>query len=65
MPLLTGDLAVTPLVARDGELRVAELEVDEDSLRRHRAPAEVARTWQARLVQTRQRGSGADEVRGG
>jgi len=65
VPLLTGDLAVTPLVARDGELPVAELEVDEDSLRRHRAPDEVARTWQARLVQTRQRGSGADEVRGG
>ncbi|WP_375432405.1 o-succinylbenzoate synthase [uncultured Friedmanniella sp.] len=50
VPLLTGDLAVTPLVAQAGELPVTDLVLDEERLARHRARPEVAAFWQARLV---------------
>ncbi|GAA1432998.1 o-succinylbenzoate synthase [Microlunatus lacustris] len=51
--LLAGDLAAEPLVAVDGELPVAALDVPGPVLERHRAPAAVGAFWQARLVQTR------------
>ena len=54
VPLLSGDLAVSPLVATGGELVVAGLELDERALTLHRAPSEVDAVWQARLVQTRE-----------
>lgn len=63
--LLSDDLAVAPLVAEGGELVVGELEVDPDRLARHRASEDVARTWQARLVETRARAAELDEVRRG
>jgi O-succinylbenzoate synthase len=52
--LLTDDLAACPLVAVDGLLPVADLDVTADTLQRHRAPAAVDGFWQARLVRTRE-----------
>lgn len=51
--LLTDDLAVEPLIAVDGVIKVGDLAVDEGALDRHRPSDEVQRFWQARLVQTR------------
>lgn len=51
--LLADDLVAEPLVAVDGELPVAALDVSPAALERHRAPAAVDDVWQARLVQTR------------
>lgn len=52
VPLLAGDLVVDPLVARGGELVVADLELDEDRAAGHAASPAVAAFWQARLVRT-------------
>jgi o-succinylbenzoate synthase len=56
--LLTDDLAVDPLVARDESLAVGELEVDADALVRCAADAETQRLWQARLVETQRLSEG-------
>jgi O-succinylbenzoate synthase len=65
VPLLAADLAVTPLVAREGALDVTDLVLDEDRLAEHRAPAAVAAFWQARLVRTRELAQPAVQVRHG
>ena len=52
--LLTDDLAIAPLVAVDGMLPVADLDVAVDTVQRHRAPGPVQALWQARLVRTRE-----------
>ena len=51
--LLADDLAADPLVAVDGLLPVAPLDVPAAGLERHRAPEAVAHRWRARLGQTR------------
>ena len=51
--LLADDLAVEPLIAVDGVIKVGELAVDEGALDKHRPNDEVQQFWQARLVQTR------------
>ncbi|HEX6758704.1 MAG TPA: o-succinylbenzoate synthase [Propionibacteriaceae bacterium] len=51
--LLTDDLAVEPLIAVDGVIKVGDLAVDEGALDKHLPSDEVQRFWQARLVQTR------------
>jgi O-succinylbenzoate synthase len=48
--LLTDDVAVEPLLPRDGALPVRRPEVDEDALRRTAAPGDRARHWQERLA---------------
>ena len=56
--LLVDDLAVEPLIAVDGVIKVGDLAVDEGALNSHRPNEEVQRFWQARLVQTRELASG-------
>jgi o-succinylbenzoate synthase len=56
--LLTGDLAVEPLIAVDGVIKVGDLAVDEGALNSHRPNEEAQRFWQARLVQTRELAGG-------
>ncbi len=56
--LLTDDLVVSPLIAVDGMLPVADLVVDEAALDRTRADAATEELWQARLVETRRRADG-------
>ncbi len=56
--LLADDLAVEPLIAVDGVIKVSDLAVDEGALNSHRPNEEVQRFWQARLVQTRELASG-------
>jgi O-succinylbenzoate synthase len=51
--LLADDLAADPLVAVEGVLPVAALDVPVAGLERHRAPEAVASRWRARLGQTR------------
>jgi O-succinylbenzoate synthase len=51
--LLADDLAVEPLIAANGVIKVGDLAVDEAALDNHRPNDEVQRFWQARLVQTR------------
>ena len=51
--MLADDLAVEPLIAADGVIKVGDLAVDEAALNNHRPNDEVQRFWQARLVQTR------------
>ena len=50
--LLADDLAVEPLVAHGGLLRVAPLDIDPVALDRCAADSESRALWQARLVQT-------------
>jgi o-succinylbenzoate synthase len=51
--LLTADLAMEPLTAVDGAIKLGDLTVDQHALERHRPGPRVQRFWQARLVQTR------------
>jgi O-succinylbenzoate synthase len=62
--LLAGDLVEESLVSVDGWLPVAALEVPATALERHRAPAGVDATWQARLVQTRELAAAAGASHG-
>jgi O-succinylbenzoate synthase len=67
VPLLTDDLVAAPLVAVDGMLPVAPLEVLPAALERCAADAATADIWQARLVQTSElldHGTGAGAVGG-
>ncbi len=50
--LLVEDLATRPVVARDGQLAVAGLDIDQRVLDRCAADAETTTLWQARLVET-------------
>ena len=56
--LLADDLAMEPLIAVDGVIKVGDLAVDEAALDKHRPDDEVQRFWQARLVQTRELAGG-------
>jgi o-succinylbenzoate synthase len=56
--LLADDLAVEPLIAVDGVIKVGELAVDEAALERHQPDDAVQRFWQARLVGTRELAGG-------
>jgi O-succinylbenzoate synthase len=56
--LLADDLAIEPLIAVDGVIKLGDLTVDEDALDRHRPDDRVQRFWQARLVQTRRLAGG-------
>jgi O-succinylbenzoate synthase len=56
--LLADDLAVEPLIAVDGVIKLRDLTVDEEALDRHRPDDQVRRFWQARLVQTRRLAGG-------
>ena len=56
--LLADDLAVEPLIAVDGVIKLGGLSVDEEALDRHRPDDRVQRFWQARLVQTRRLAGG-------
>jgi o-succinylbenzoate synthase len=56
--LLTDDLAMEPVIAVDGVIKVGDLAIDLEALDRHRANDEVQRFWQARLVQTRELAGG-------
>ena len=51
--LLAADLAMEPLTAVDGVIKLGDLTVDQQALDRHRPNVQVQRFWQARLVQTR------------
>lgn len=50
--LLTDDLGLPPLIARDGELPVVEQGVDPDALQRCAAGDDVDRRWRHRLAET-------------
>jgi O-succinylbenzoate synthase len=63
--LLTSDLVVAPLVAVDGMLPVAPLELSEEALTASAAPAAVAALWQARLVHTQQLAASGSRARRG
>ena len=52
--LLADDVTATPLSAVDGVIRLADVEPDPAALDRTAAPPDVARFWQARLMQTRE-----------
>ena len=52
--LLADDVTATPLSAVDGVIKLAEVEPDQAALDRTAAPPDVARFWQARLMQTRE-----------
>jgi O-succinylbenzoate synthase len=65
VPLLAADLAVAPLVARDGALEVADLALHEDRLADQAAAPAVAAFWQARLVRTRELAESTRQVRRG
>jgi o-succinylbenzoate synthase len=56
--LLADDLAMEPLIAVDGVIKLGGLRVDEEALDRHRPDDQVQRFWQARLVQTRRLAGG-------
>jgi o-succinylbenzoate synthase len=56
--LLADDLAMEPLIAVDGVIKLGGLSVDEEALDRHRPDDQVQRFWQARLVQTRRLAGG-------
>jgi O-succinylbenzoate synthase len=56
--LLADDLAVEPLIAVEGVIKVGDLAVDEAALNCHRPNDEVQRFWQARLVKTRELAGG-------
>jgi o-succinylbenzoate synthase len=56
--LLADDLAIEPLIAVDGVIKLGDLTVDEEALDRHRPDDQVQRFWQARLVQTRRLAGG-------
>jgi O-succinylbenzoate synthase len=51
--LLADDLTRTPLSAVDGVLTLTEVGPDPEALARTAAPPDIARFWQARLMQTR------------
>lgn len=51
--LLAADLAIEPLTAVDGVIKLGDLTVDQQALDRHRPNLQVQRFWQARLMQTR------------
>jgi O-succinylbenzoate synthase len=61
VPLLTDDVASTPLVAVEGRLAVTDLVVDDEALARCRANDQVADFWQARWVDM----TGRAEIRRG
>ncbi|WP_375425784.1 o-succinylbenzoate synthase [uncultured Friedmanniella sp.] len=65
VPLLAADLAVTPLVARDGALEVTDLAPAEERLAEHGASPSVDALWQARLVRTRELAESTRAVRRG
>ena len=56
--LLAADLAMEPLTAVDGAIKLGDLTVDQHALDRHRPGLQVQRFWQARLVQTRRLAGG-------
>jgi o-succinylbenzoate synthase len=56
--LLADDLAIEPLIALDGVIKLGDLTVDEEALDRHRPDDQLQRFWQARLVQTRRLAGG-------
>jgi o-succinylbenzoate synthase len=56
--LLADDLAIEPLIAVDGVIKLGDLTVDEEALDRHRPDDQVQRFWQARLVQTQRLAGG-------
>jgi o-succinylbenzoate synthase len=56
--LLADDLAVEPLIAVEGVIKVDDLAVDEAALNSHRPSDEVQQFWQARLVETRELAGG-------
>jgi O-succinylbenzoate synthase len=56
--LLADDLAIEPLIAVDGVIKLGDLTVDTEALDRHRPDDQVQRFWQARLVQTRRLAGG-------
>ncbi len=56
--LLADDLAIEPLIAVDGVIKLGDLTVDEEALDRHRPDDQLQRFWQARLVQTRRLAGG-------
>jgi o-succinylbenzoate synthase len=56
--LLADDLAVEPLIAVHGVIKLGDLTVDQKALDRHRPDDQVQRFWQARLVQTRRLAGG-------
>jgi O-succinylbenzoate synthase len=56
--LLAADLAMEPLTAVDGAIKLGDLTVDQQALDRHRPDVQVRRFWQARLVQTRRLAGG-------
>ena len=58
VPLLAADLAMEPLTAVDGAIKLGDLTVDQHALDRHRPGLQVQRFWQARLVQTRRLAGG-------
>jgi o-succinylbenzoate synthase len=56
--LLADDLAIEPLIAVNGVMKVGDLAIDEATLENHRPDNQVRRFWQARLVQTRELAGG-------
>ena len=56
--LLADDLAMEPLIAVEGVIKLGDLTVDEEALDRHQPDDQVQRFWQARLVQTQRLAGG-------
>jgi o-succinylbenzoate synthase len=56
--LLADDLAIEPLIAVNGVMKVGDLAIDEATLENHRPDNQVRRFWQARLVRTRELAGG-------